>query len=120
MKEKLQAFGQKLWNDFRGFTPGQRAVTIAAGAALLVGGYLLLTWQPAPTYAPLYTNLAASDASAIVDKLKLGRRVLPARRRRQRDLGAPGQGRRPAPADELGRSARFRATPATPCSTRRV
>jgi flagellar M-ring protein FliF len=65
----VKAFGQKLWSDFRGFSPGQKAVTVAAALALLIGGYFLMTWKSSPTYAPLYTNLAPSDASAIVDKL---------------------------------------------------
>ena len=69
IKDRVTDFGQARWADFRGFTAGQKAVTIAALVALLVGGYLLATWQTTPTYAPLYTNLAASDASAIVDKL---------------------------------------------------
>ncbi|WAX55444.1 flagellar M-ring protein FliF [Jatrophihabitans cynanchi] len=69
MKDQLQGLGQKLWNDFRAFSAGQKAVTIAAALALIIGGYLFTTWKSAPTYAPLYTNLAASDASAIVDKL---------------------------------------------------
>jgi flagellar M-ring protein FliF len=69
MKDRLQGLAQKLWNDFRAFSPGQKAVTIVAGLALIIGGYLFTTWKSQPTYAPLYTNLAASDASAIVDKL---------------------------------------------------
>jgi flagellar M-ring protein FliF len=51
------------------FTPGQKAVTIVAALAVVVGGFLFSTWAGKPTYAPLFTNLSASDASAIVDKL---------------------------------------------------
>lgn len=69
MKEQLLTLARRAWNDFRAFSPGQKAVTLAAAAALIVGGFLFATWKSAPTYAPLYTNLAASDASAIVDKL---------------------------------------------------
>jgi flagellar M-ring protein FliF len=69
IKDRATEFGRARWADFRGFSAGQKAVTIAAVLALAVGGYLLATWQTAPTYAPLYTNLAASDASSIVDKL---------------------------------------------------
>jgi flagellar M-ring protein FliF len=69
MKEQLLTLGRRLWNDFRAFSAGQKAVTIVAGAALIIGGVLFATWKSTPTYAPLYTNLAASDASAIVDKL---------------------------------------------------
>jgi len=69
IKDRLTEFGRARWADFRGFSAGQKAVTVSAVLALVVGGYLLATWQTTPTYAPLYTNLAASDASAIVDKL---------------------------------------------------
>jgi flagellar M-ring protein FliF len=69
MKEQLVTLGRRVWNDFRAFSTGQKAVTIVAGIALLVGGLLFATWKSKPSYAPLYTNLAATDASAIVDKL---------------------------------------------------
>ncbi|WP_375492579.1 flagellar basal-body MS-ring/collar protein FliF [uncultured Jatrophihabitans sp.] len=69
MKDRLQALGMRRWNDFRAFTPGQKLVTVVAVLALVIGGYLLATWRPAPKYAPLYSNLATSDASAIVSKL---------------------------------------------------
>jgi flagellar M-ring protein FliF len=69
MKDQLVTLGSRAWADFRAFSPGQKAVTIVAGLALIVGGFLFATWHTSPTYAPLYTNLAASDASAIVDKL---------------------------------------------------
>ena len=63
MKEQILAIAKRLWGDFRAFSPGQKAVTIAAALALLVGGVLFFTWKSSPTCAPLYTNLAASDAS---------------------------------------------------------
>lgn len=69
MKERLLATAHKYWADFRGFSAGQKAVTIVALAALVVGGVLFTTWKSSPPYAPLYSNLAPSDASAIVDKL---------------------------------------------------
>jgi len=63
IKDRVTEFGRARWADFRGFSAGQKAVTVSALLALVVGGYLLATWQTTPTYAPLYTNLAASDAS---------------------------------------------------------
>ncbi|MCU1659522.1 MAG: Flagellar M-ring protein [Pseudonocardiales bacterium] len=69
MKEQLLSLGRRAWNDFRAFSAGQKAVTVVAGIALIVGGVLFATWTSKPSYAPLYTNLAATDASAIVDKL---------------------------------------------------
>ena len=69
MKEQLLSRAAKLWKDFRGFPVGQQAVIAIACAALLIGGVIYMNWAPATTYAPLYTNLAPTDASAIIDKL---------------------------------------------------
>lgn len=69
MKEKGLAFIQKWLNDFKNFSAGQKAATIAAVLALVVGGLFFATHKPAPDYAPLYTNLSATDASAVIDKL---------------------------------------------------
>jgi flagellar M-ring protein FliF len=62
---KLQAF----WRGFLAFTPGQKVVTVAAVLALGIGGYVFSNWASTPSYAPLFTNLAPADASAIIDKL---------------------------------------------------
>jgi flagellar M-ring protein FliF len=72
MKEQILAALHKVWNEFKSFSPGQKAITTVAALALLVGGIVFATWKSSPPYAPLYTNLAASDASAIVDKLNSG------------------------------------------------
>jgi flagellar M-ring protein FliF len=48
---------------------GQRVVAVLAAAALVLGGTAFVRWASAPTLVPLFTNLAASDASAIVDQL---------------------------------------------------
>jgi flagellar M-ring protein FliF len=69
MKEQILTLARRAWTDFRGFSAGQKAVTVCALLALVVGGIVYATWHTSPPYAPLYTNLAASDASAIVDKL---------------------------------------------------
>jgi flagellar M-ring protein FliF len=69
MKEQFLTISRRAWRDFRAFSAGQKAVTIVALVALVVGGMLFSTWKSKPAYAPLYTNLAAADASAIVDKL---------------------------------------------------
>ncbi|SRR5579875_439023 len=52
-----------------GFTPGQKAVTIAALVALVVGVGLLVSFTGRPTYAPLFTNLQPADAASITAKL---------------------------------------------------
>lgn len=69
MKEQVLNLARRAWADFRRFSPGQKAVTIVAVIAVLIGGVVYATWSTPPKYAPLYTNLAASDASAIIDKL---------------------------------------------------
>jgi flagellar M-ring protein FliF len=69
MKTQITDTAKKLWNDFRGFPLGQQIVVGVALAALVIGGLFYTMWKPATTYAPLYTNLAPTDASAIIDKL---------------------------------------------------
>lgn len=69
MKDQVLARAQRFWKSFLAFTPGQKAVTIAAILALTVGGYLFSSWASKPSYGPLFTNLAPTDASAIIDKL---------------------------------------------------
>ncbi len=69
MKEQILGQAQRLWKAFLSFTPGQKAVTIAALAALVIGGYMFSSWTSTPSYSPLFTNLSPTDASAIIDKL---------------------------------------------------
>ncbi|MGN6609637.1 MAG: flagellar basal-body MS-ring/collar protein FliF [Jatrophihabitans sp.] len=69
MKTQITDTSKKLWNDFRGFPIGQQIVVGVALVALVVGGLIYTMWTPSATYAPLYTNLAPTDASAIIDKL---------------------------------------------------
>ncbi len=52
-----------------GFTPGQKAVTLAAIVAAVAGGFVMMSLTGKPTYAPLYTNLKASDVSSITTQL---------------------------------------------------
>lgn len=69
MQQKLLAALQRYWRAFLAFTPGQKAVTVAAALAVLVGGYVFSSWASKPSYAPLFTNLSPTDASGIIDKL---------------------------------------------------
>lgn len=69
MQQKILATLQRFWRGFLAFTPGQKAVTIAAALALVVGGFGFSSWASKPSYAPLFTNLAPADASGIIDKL---------------------------------------------------
>lgn len=52
-----------------GFTPGQRTVSALVLLALVLGGVMFMHWASKPSYAPLFSNLSASDASAITQKL---------------------------------------------------
>jgi len=69
MQQKIMATVQRFWRGFLAFTPGQKAVTIAAALALVVGGFAFSSWAAKPSYAPLFTNLSPTDASGIIDKL---------------------------------------------------
>src|SRR5215212_9567079 len=48
---------------------GQKVVIGLLAAGLLLGGFFFYSWITAPTYSPLFSNLASTDASAIVDEL---------------------------------------------------
>ncbi len=69
MRDRLTAVFRKGTSTFGSFTAGQKAVTIFAVVALVVGGYFFATWAGQPTYAPLFSGLAPADANAIVDQL---------------------------------------------------
>jgi flagellar M-ring protein FliF len=69
MRDRLTALGRRALSGWQSFTPGQKAVTVFAIVALAVGGYFFASWAGKPQMAPLFSNLASADASAIVDKL---------------------------------------------------
>ncbi|MER7002606.1 flagellar basal-body MS-ring/collar protein FliF [Dactylosporangium sp. NPDC000555] len=69
MRDRLTALGRRGLDGWNSFTPGQKAVTIVAVLALVIGGYFFANWAGKPTMAPLFSSLAPADASAIVDKL---------------------------------------------------
>jgi flagellar M-ring protein FliF len=69
VKGRLLAALKGVTGKFGSFTPGQKVVSIVAVIAIGVGGYFFATWVSQPTYAPLFSNLASSDAAAIVEQL---------------------------------------------------
>lgn len=69
MRERLTSAGRRATSTWGSFTAGQKTVTVVALVVLGIGGYFFATWAAKPTYAPLFSNLAGSDASAIVEKL---------------------------------------------------
>src|SRR4051794_34172135 len=70
MTDRLPAPVRRVTDGFKSFTPGQKAVTIFAVLALIIGGYFFATWAAKPSYAILFNNLSTKDASAIVDALQ--------------------------------------------------
>jgi flagellar M-ring protein FliF len=69
MPAQLTIIMRRLTRTASGFTTGQKVLSALVLAGLLLGGIAFARWASAPSYAPLFSNLAASDASAIVDKL---------------------------------------------------
>jgi flagellar M-ring protein FliF len=70
MTDRLPAPVRRVSDGFKSFTPGQKAVTIAAILALIIGGYFFATWAAKPSYSILFNNLSTKDASAIVESLQ--------------------------------------------------
>ncbi len=70
MREMLQRSMNRHTTTFRQFTPGQKVVAVIGTAALLLGGFMVFRWASAPAYAPLFSNLAPSDASSVIDELE--------------------------------------------------
>ncbi|WP_246000242.1 flagellar basal-body MS-ring/collar protein FliF [Nocardioides pocheonensis] len=69
MKDGLSRTLSRYQRTFAGFTPGQKAVAVVGTVALLLAGFMIFRWASTPSYAPLYSNLSSSDASAVIDKL---------------------------------------------------
>lgn len=69
MKQNVSRTLTRLRTTFLSFTLGQRVVAVVGGAAILLAGFMVFRWASTPDYAPLYSNLASADASAIVDEL---------------------------------------------------
>ncbi|MGT2463311.1 flagellar basal-body MS-ring/collar protein FliF [Sinomonas atrocyanea] len=65
----LLAAGRRLAVTVRGFTTGQRTLAVIGIAVLALGTVALVAWLTRPTYAPLFTGLQSSDASAVVAQL---------------------------------------------------
>jgi flagellar M-ring protein FliF len=63
---------RRILATFAAFTAGQKTVAVLTLAAVVVGGLYFSRWVSTPDYSPLFTNLASTDASAMVDKLQSG------------------------------------------------
>ncbi|WP_144758833.1 flagellar basal-body MS-ring/collar protein FliF [Curtobacterium sp. 9128] len=69
MPAALQNVFGRLGAYVKGFSAAQRTIAILGVAALVLGGVALASWLGKPSYAPLFTGLAAADASSVTDQL---------------------------------------------------
>jgi flagellar M-ring protein FliF len=53
-----------------GFTSGQKVLTLVGVAIVAIASIYFMQLTSAPSYAPLFTNLSASDAASITTKLQ--------------------------------------------------
>ncbi|PZF60836.1 flagellar M-ring protein FliF [Curtobacterium sp. MCBD17_034] len=59
----------RLGATLKGFSVAQRTIAVIGIAAVVLGAIALTSWLSKPSYAPLFTGLAATDASSITDQL---------------------------------------------------
>ncbi len=69
MRDNLSRGLKGFQTTFADFTAGQKVVAIIGTGALLLAGFLVFRWASTPAYAPLYSNLTGSDASAVIQEL---------------------------------------------------
>ena len=69
MKSALAGTLERARSTFSTISLGQKVVIGLLLVGLLLGGFFFFRWITAPTQAPLFSNLASADASAIVDEL---------------------------------------------------
>ncbi len=70
MPAQISGLLGRLQSTIREFTVAQRTLSIIGVAVVVLGAMALSSWVSRPTMAPLYANLSAADASAIVDHLE--------------------------------------------------
>ena len=69
MKSALAGTVERARSTLSTISLGQKVVIGLLLVGLLLGGFFFFRWITAPTQAPLFSNLASADASAIVDEL---------------------------------------------------
>jgi flagellar M-ring protein FliF len=69
MNSALAGTMERARSTFATVSLGQKVVIGLLLVGLLLGGFFFFRWITAPTQAPLFSNLASTDASAIVDEL---------------------------------------------------
>lgn len=69
MPQQITSALGRLGSAIREFTVAQRTIALIGLAVLVLAAVALSSWLAKPSYSPLYTGLAASDASAVVEQL---------------------------------------------------
>jgi flagellar M-ring protein FliF len=69
MKDNLMRTLSRYQRTFTAFTPSQKVVAVLGTGALVLAGVLVFRWVSQPDYAPLFSNLSSSDASAVIEQL---------------------------------------------------
>ena len=69
MKSTLAGMVERARATLSTISLGQKVVIGLLLAGLLLGGFYFVSWITTPAQAPLFSNLASKDASAIVDEL---------------------------------------------------
>lgn len=69
MNAALAGTMERARSTFSTISLGQKVVIGLLLVGLLLGGFVFLRWVTAPTQAPLFTNLASTDAAAITEEL---------------------------------------------------
>ncbi|MEV8213505.1 flagellar basal-body MS-ring/collar protein FliF [Leifsonia sp. NPDC077715] len=70
MPQQVTSFFRRLGDTIRGFSVAQRVIAVIGIAVVALGATGLALWASQPSYTPLFSGVAASDASAIVDQLR--------------------------------------------------
>lgn len=70
MPRAVSTLFQRLGRTVNAFTVPQRAIAIIGVAVLVLGTVALAAWLSRPSMSPLFTDLSASDANAVVEQLK--------------------------------------------------
>ncbi|ALE93452.1 flagellar M-ring protein FliF [Arthrobacter alpinus] len=70
MPPVITKFMGRASGTLKGFSMAQRTLAVIGIAVLVLGTVALASWLSKPTYSPLFSGVAAADASAIVAQLK--------------------------------------------------
>ncbi|MGO4301797.1 flagellar basal-body MS-ring/collar protein FliF [Leifsonia sp. RAF41] len=70
MPQQVTSFFRRLGDTIRGFSVAQRVIALIGVAVIALGATGIALWASQPSYTPLFSGVAASDASSIVDQLR--------------------------------------------------